>query len=52
MSIRDFFAGQALSGLLAARDQHGRSAFTNATDDENAKSAYALADSMLKAREQ
>lgn len=52
MSLRDWFAGQVLTGLVVAR--------CITTDDQDrlseergrkAKSAYALADAMLKARE-
>lgn len=46
MTLRDWFAGQALAGLLANK----------ITDRENVNSvsewAYAIADAMLAAREQ
>jgi hypothetical protein len=45
MSLRDWFAGQALAGLLAqpVEPQYGLGCF--------AKSAYLMADEMLKTRE-
>jgi hypothetical protein len=44
MSLRDWFAGQALVGMLACPDVSG--------DRESiAKSAYTYADTMLRARE-
>lgn len=47
MSLRDYFAAKALTGLLAA-NQRDTVRFINETD--MARSAYALADAMLKAR--
>lgn len=47
-SLRDWFAGQALAGLLAAHD--GDTEFP--TFDEAAPGAFEYADAMLKAREQ
>lgn len=45
MTLRDWFAGQALSGLMASHD------WKHMCDtDSYAKDAYSLADSMLKAR--
>jgi len=45
MSLRDWFAGQALSGLVGGKGVVG------ATDAKSlAKSAYSLADAMLEAR--
>ena len=41
MSLRDYFAGQALAGMLSK--QFG-------TMEENAHDAYFVADAMLKAR--
>jgi hypothetical protein len=43
MTLRDWFAGQALAGLLASKGYHERS--VAATD------AFNLADAMLTARE-
>ena len=49
MTLRDYFAGRALAGLLA---HHGRSVFN--TDAENSRivsaCAFILADAMLAAR--
>lgn len=51
MSLRDWFAGKALVGLLACQDASttGTGIFTN--DAAAAKAAYALADAMLAERE-
>ncbi len=43
MTLRDYFAGQALAGLLADSNASSRSLY--------AKDAYDLADAMLAARE-
>ena len=43
MTLRDYFAGQALAGLLADSNATSRSLY--------AKDAYDLADAMLAARE-
>lgn len=53
MSLRDYFAGQALVGLLAfplmtAREPHLRIQLT----PEICRDAYAMADAMLQARKQ
>ena len=42
MSLRDYFAGKALTGL---------SSYKTITSEEMAKLAYTIADAMLKARE-
>ena len=52
MSLRDWFAGQALAGMAASpywceNVQANRKDYT----DSLAEAAYAMADSMLKARE-
>jgi len=47
MTLRDYFAAQALVGLLAGRES--RRMFTN---EDATKSAYYMADAMLEAREQ
>jgi hypothetical protein len=44
MTLRDWFAGQALAGQLSIPTEH-------ATADDFAKSSYQMADAMLKARE-
>ena len=43
MTLRDYFAGQVLIGLSIRRE--------GATNENDARNAYALADAMLKARE-
>lgn len=45
MSLRDYFAGQALAGYLYDHTHHKHS------EDHIARCAYILADAMLKARE-
>ena len=51
MSLRDWFAGQALTGILPSTDnESGRSAFTETEPDWIAQKAYELADAMLEAR--
>ena len=45
MSLRDWFAGKALCGLLAAPNVYG-------SVPELAKCAYEYADAMIKAREE
>lgn len=45
MSLRDWFAGQALAGLCAATDRDG-------PHELYGQDAYAFADAMLKAREE
>jgi hypothetical protein len=52
MTLRDYFASQALAGMLPSGDPQGRSAFTEMTANELAEGAYIIADAMLKAREQ
>lgn len=47
MSLRDYFAGQALVGLLA----HSVEYQVYPTREDNAVEAYRQADSMLKARD-
>lgn len=45
MSLHDFFAAAALTGLLADPDRNG-------TAKDFARDAYTLADEMMKARDQ
>ncbi|MDZ7892364.1 MAG: hypothetical protein U5L73_11480 [Rhodoferax sp.] len=45
MSLRDYFAAQALTGMLADPN-------LKAMPDEFARRSYALADAMLEARQQ
>lgn len=45
MTLRDWFAGMALQGLLLDPDSMG------ATEESNAEFAYKVADAMIKARE-
>lgn len=44
MSLRDWFAGQALAGILA------RGVSSSTSDQKIAEAAYAIADTMLGAR--
>jgi len=49
MDLRDYFAGQALVGLIARMAcEYGN---MNKPNSENAKDAYELADAMMKQRE-
>lgn len=51
MDLRDYFAAKAMQGLMSGRWKHEYDAYT--IDAEGwAKSAYAFADAMMKAREQ
>jgi hypothetical protein len=52
MTLRDWFAGQALCGMLSARDEHGRDCLSHTTPEETAKWAYERADEMLKAKQE
>lgn len=52
MSLRDYFAGQALSGIVFAMTAEDRRRFRDGySDGLAAETAYAIADAMLKARE-
>ena len=47
MTLRDYFAGQALMGMMASRSQTSR----RFHPDDDAQYVYAVADAMLEARE-
>lgn len=52
MSLRDWFAGQALVGILAEpTDAEGYAVAKEAVPDVCAADAYAIADAMIAARE-
>ena len=51
MSLRDWFAGQALTGTLSTKEAHLTIANGTVTPAEIAGSSYEWADLMLKARE-
>ena len=48
MSLRDYFAGQALAGLCSAQDSHGT---WQGDNEATAEAAYELADWMMDERE-
>jgi hypothetical protein len=49
MTLRDYFAAQAMHGLIASpRGLHGKNVIT---DVDYAQAAYLIADAMMKARE-
>lgn len=52
MSLRDWLAGQALSGMLAATCEYGEldQAYIEQKTTSAAESAYRVADAMLEAR--
>ena len=55
MSLRDWFAGQVIQGYVATEyyadpNNGGYSTSRWISDDQMARSAYAVADAMLKAR--
>lgn len=50
MSLRDWFAGQALQGWLASYPESGFHPVKSGNLDEVASEAYAMADAMLRAR--
>jgi len=56
MTLRDYFAGQAIAGILANPDISASATRCNVSTEEfredTAAAAYAMADAMLKAREQ
>jgi len=51
MSLCDWFAGQALSGMLAYYNKYSGDYHTNASPEETANKAYEWADAMIAARE-
>jgi hypothetical protein len=51
MTLRDWFAGQALAGWLASSPGNERHPVVTGQDDVVAGHAYAMADAMLAARE-
>ena len=51
MTLRDYFAGQALAGICANCDSNGENGWTGA-EDLAARKAYVFADAMLRARQQ
>ena len=51
MSLRDWFAGMALPGILASRDEHGRNGFCEMSAERVAKEAGMIADAMIAERE-
>lgn len=52
MSLRDYFAGQALMGLLSGNDDYTNVPVGEGVHNHVAKNCYAFADAMLKAREE
>lgn len=52
MSLRDYFAGMALQGMLAANPGKVPGMTADNVDQIIAREAYASADAMLKQREQ
>lgn len=51
MTLLDYFAAKALAGLLPARDELGRTAFTEMAPSVVAENAYEIAEAMLAERE-
>jgi len=48
MTLRDYFAGQALAGVLAYYNGHRGDYHTNSTPESTAESCFIFADAMLK----
>ena len=51
MSLRDYFAAKVIQGMMANSFIAKNSGLATTLDEINAKSAYAMADAMMKARE-
>ena len=51
MSLRDWFAGQALAGMLAGFSKGERDGGPARFHESNCDTAYQIADAMLRARE-
>ena len=51
MSLRDWFAGQALAGMMAAFGQGAKNGGPARFHEANCDTAYDIADAMLRARE-
>ena len=51
MSLRDYFAGQALAGILADPERHGFNELHAECEFFIAEDAYIVADAMLVARQ-
>jgi hypothetical protein len=52
MTLRDYFAGQALIGLLAARHINPHDYPPKRAAEISAEKSYAIADAMLEARDE
>ena len=50
MTLRDWFAGQALSGMMAYQNPSRGDFHTNCDDETISKCAYSYADAMIAAR--
>lgn len=52
MSLRDYFAGQALQGFLSGLLADGQAKFGDSSRSEVAAQSYQMADAMLAARKE
>lgn len=52
MTLRDYFAAKAMTGWLASFSESDSHPFVSGKCDAVAEASYALADAMLKAREE